>query len=223
VLGLGFLAACAAPLGPGQAAPFPPPLDDLVAANEALGDPHGGRFSFEAATEGLPATGELWAVLRTDEGDVDCQLEPDHAPLTVANFVGLARGVRPFLADDGSWHTEPYYVDLVWHRAIEGQFVQTGRRGKQATGGFLLQDEISPGDSFDRPGVLAMGNTGVEDSGSTQFFITTAAVPDLEGSHTIFGECDGEAVVRRLERRAAAGEQPKLLRIDIERREPRGR
>lgn len=197
---------------------LPPPVDDLVQANEALGDPHGGRFPIDQALADLPAEGSLHAVLHTDEGPVDCTLDLRHAPLTVASFVGLARGRRPFLGDDGAWHTEPYYEGLVWHRAEDGQFVQTGRRGKAATGGFLLQDEISYGDSFDRGGVLAMGNTGIEHSGSTQFFVTTGPAPHLEGAHTIFGQCDGEAVVRAIERRVLDGESPTLDRIEIERR-----
>jgi len=189
----------------------------LVRANEALGDPYGGRFPLDEALAGLPSAGPLHARLVTDEGDVDCTLDPRHAPLTVANFVGLARGLRPFIGDDDQWHTEPYYEDLVWHRAVEGQFVQTGRRGKQATGGFLLQDELSYGDSFDRGGVLAMANTGVEHSGSVQFFVTTGPASHLEGEHTIFGQCDGESVVRQLERRAARGDPPRLLHVEITR------
>jgi len=211
------LVGCAAA---GAAPKLPPPVPHLVNANEALGDPYGGRFPLEDALAGLPAQGPIKARLVTDEGDVDCVLDLRHAPLTVANFVGLARGLRPFLGDDEQWHTEPYYENLWWHRAIDGQFVQTGRRGKQATGGFLIQDELSYGDSFDRGGVLAMANTGVEHSGSVQFFITTSPVPHLEGEHTIFGQCDGEATVRQLERRAADGDHPRLLRVEITREPP---
>ncbi|MEM7151442.1 MAG: peptidylprolyl isomerase [Myxococcota bacterium] len=210
------LVGCAAAGAPPS---LPPQVPDLVAANEALGDPYGGRFPIEEALAGLPTEGQLRAQLVTDEGPIDCTLDLKHAPLTVANFVGLARGLRPFLSDDGSWKTEPYFVDLVWHRAEEGQFVQTGRRGLQATGGFLLQDEVGYGDSFDRAGVLAMANTGIEHSGSTQFFVTTGPTSHLEGGHTIFGQCDGEAVVRSLERRVARGDGPKprLLEVVISR------
>ena len=215
VMGL-CLTACAAAGAPPS---LPPAVPDLVAANEALGDPYGGRFPIEEALAGLPTEGELRAKLVTDEGDIDCTLDLRHAPLSVANFVGLARGLRPFLSDDGSWKTEPYYVDLEWHRAEEGQFVQTGRRGVQATGGFLLQDEVGYGDSFDRAGVLAMANTGIEHSGSTQFFVTTGPTSHLEGGHTILGQCDGEAVVRSLERRVARGKEakPRLREVVISR------
>lgn len=208
--------ACAGTSGPPT---LPPEVADLVAANEALGDPYGGRFPLEEALAGLPPDGELRATLVTDEGEIECTLDLRHAPLTVASFVGLARGLRPFLGDDGAWHTEPFYEGIEWHRAVEGQFVQTGRRGTQATGGFLLQDEVSYGDSFDRAGVLAMANTGLEHSGSTQFFVTTGPASHLEGEHTIFGQCDDEAVVRKLERRVSRGEGPPpvLERVEIRR------
>ncbi|MCA9654874.1 MAG: peptidylprolyl isomerase [Myxococcales bacterium] len=213
-----FGASAGACAGAGAPPSLPPPVPDLVAANEALGDPYGGRFPIEEALAGLPSEGELRATLLTDEGEIHCTLDLGHAPLTVASFVGLARGLRPFQGDDGAWHTEPFYDGVPWHRAEEGQFVQTGRRGKQATGGFLLQDELSYGDSFDRAGVLAMGNTGLEHSGSTQFFITTGPASHLEGAHTIFGQCDDEAVVRSLERRVArGGPQPMLQHVEITR------
>lgn len=214
------LACVLAPLGCAATTgipPLPPPVPQLVAANQAAGDPWAGRFPLEDALAGLPDSGTLHARLITDEGQVDCTLDVQHAPLTVANFVGLARGLRPFLAADGQWHSEPYYIDMPWHRAVEGQFVQTGQRDGVDSGGFTLQDEVSYGDSFDRGGMLAMANTGVEHSGSVEFFVTTGPVPHLEGAHTIFGRCDGEAVLRKLERRVTRGDTPRLLQIDISR------
>jgi peptidyl-prolyl cis-trans isomerase A (cyclophilin A) len=213
------LVSCGPALAPGQASRFPPELDDLVMANVAVGDPHAGRFSYEDATAGLPEHGELRARLVTDEGEIECVLDPGHAPLTVANFVGLARGVRPFRTRDGPWLLEPFYDDTVWHRAHEGQFVQAGRRAGLDDGGFFLQDEISVGDSFDRAGVLAMANNGTPHSGSTQFFITTGPAKHLAGAHTVFGQCDDAAAVRRIERRVIRGKQdlPRLLRVDVSR------
>lgn len=198
---------------------LPEPDAELSAANEALGDPYLGRFPLGEALQGLGDGDDLIATLVTTEGQVPCRLLLRQAPLTVASFVGLSRGLRPFKGDDGTWRTEPYYVDMPWHRA-DGQFVQTGRRGRLATGGFFIQDEIGYGDSFDRAGMLAMANTGTEHSGSVQFFVTTAPATHLEGGHTIFGECDGEAVVRRIERAVRKGQKPAptLLRIEITRR-----
>ena len=204
---------------PANTATFPPPDEDLARANEALGDPHGGRFPLDEALAGLPEGETLTATLITSEGAVKCELLTDQAPLTIASFVGLARGLRPWRGDDGAWHTEPYYVAMPWHRAELGQFVQTGRHGRLADGGFFLQDETGYGDSFDRGGVLAMANTGEEHSGSVQFFVTTAAASHLEGDHTIFGQCDGEAALRRIERAVLAEKKPlpTLVRIEITR------
>lgn len=211
-----MLAACD-PLAPGEASAFPADVDDLEAANTVLGDPHHGRFAFADAVAGLPPRGVLRATLQTDEGDIECVLDPGHAPIAVANFVGLARGRRPFRQNNSQWGTAAYYDGIPWHRALEGQFVQTGRRGKLADGGYLLQDEVSLGDSFNRSGVMAMAGIGDPHSASTQFFVTTGPAEHLKGQHTIFGQCDGEAVLRRLEGRVMAGETPKLVHIEITR------
>lgn len=209
--------ACAAPLAPGEAAPLPRADADLETANASLGDPYRGRFPYEEAIAGLPDDGPLRATLRTSAGVVTCTLDPGHAPLAVANFVGLARGVRPFRGEDGSWTTAPYYDGIPWHRAIEGQFVQTGRRGKLADGGFLLQDEIGVGDDFGRAGVLAMAGVGEPDTSSTQFFITTGVTKQLAGDHTILGACDGESTLRQLERAVLQGQPATLDHIEISR------
>ncbi|MEM6996216.1 MAG: peptidylprolyl isomerase [Myxococcota bacterium] len=206
--------------GPTGAPPaFPEPDADLTAANVAMGDPYEGRFPLEEALADLPPGNALIATLQTSEGAIRCRLDPDHAPLSVANFVGLARGLRPFREPDGAWVRVPYYAEMPWHRAVEGQLVQTGRRGTLAHGGFFLQDEVGYGDSFDRGGVLAMANTGSEHSGSVEFFVTTAPAAHLEGGHTILGECDDEATVRRIERRVVRDDKPSptLVRIDISR------
>ena len=82
------------PRAPGS---FPPSDPELAAQNEAAGDPYRGRFPFEEAVAGLPESGQLVATIVTEEGEVPCRLMPDIAPLAVANFIGLARGLRPFL------------------------------------------------------------------------------------------------------------------------------
>ena len=212
-----FAFACAPGLAPGRPGRFPSADDDLVSANEALGDPYGGRFPFAQAVEGLPVDGALIATLRTSAGDVRCTLDPGHAPLAVANFVGLARGTRPFRNREGAWVTEPYYVDVPWHRAEEGQFVQTGRRLGLADGGFLLQDEIGVGDDFGRAGVMGMAGMGDTDTSSVQFFVTTGPAKHLEGAHTVFGACDGEAALRQLEQAVVRGQPATLHGIDITR------
>src|SRR5690606_15375673 len=110
------------PGGPGS---FPPEDPALASQNAAAGDPHRGRFPFAEAVAGLPEAGQYRATLVTDEGPIRCRLHADVAPLAVANFIGLARGLRPFLDPvSQSWVTRPYYDGLSFHRAQERQFVQ---------------------------------------------------------------------------------------------------
>ncbi|MBV1858168.1 MAG: peptidylprolyl isomerase [Nannocystaceae bacterium] len=208
------LACASAPGVPGR---LPAVDEDLKLANETLGDPYGGRFPYAEAVEGLAATGPLRAVLETSAGAITCTLEPEHAPLAVANFVGLARGLRPFRGESGTWTTAAYYDGMPWHRAIEGQFVQTGRRGKLADGGFLLQDEIGVGDDFSRPGVMAMAGVGALDTSSVQFFITTSPAKHLVGAHTILGSCEGQATLRKLEQAVLRGEPASLDHVEVTR------
>jgi peptidyl-prolyl cis-trans isomerase A (cyclophilin A) len=162
------------------------------------------------------------ATLVTDAGEVHCELAFDTAPLAVANFIGLARGLRPWReADSGEWRSEPYYVNLRWHRVQERQFVQTGLHGEaeaaDASVGYALQDERSIGDAFDRPGVMALANDKRPHTSAAQFFVTTAELRALDGQYTIIGRCSDQAVVRELERRALAGgkETPVLQTVEI--------
>ena len=208
---LALLAACAS--GP---RPFPPPVPEVLARNQAAGDPHGGRFPYEDAVAGLPPGEHLVAVLATDAGEIRCRLDPSEAPIAVANFVGLARGIRPFQERPGGpWTTAPYYDGVPFHRVVDGEFIQTGRRGEGP--GFRLQDEMSPGHVFDHPGLLALANTGAPNSSAAEFFITFHALTQLKGKHTILGSCDGEDVVRELARRALAAPEapPMLQRVTI--------
>lgn len=210
----------------GGARSFPPPEPALEAENRQAGDPHGGRFPLADALAGLPEGEHLEAVIDTDAGVILCALDLD-VPLVVANFVGLARGLRPFQSGPGGpWETAPFYDGLEFHRAVPDQFVQTGRRGESEDPGFHLQDEMSSGHVFDRGGLLALANTGEPHSGAAQFFITTGPLRHLDGKHTIFGTCDDEDVVRELERRiladSAAPPQPaappRLRTLTIRRR-----
>jgi peptidyl-prolyl cis-trans isomerase A (cyclophilin A) len=200
--------------------PFPPPIPEVVARNQAAGDPYSGRFPMEEALAGLPEGTALHATFETDAGAIHCRLDASSAPLAVASFIGLARGLRPFQADEGGpWIKQPFFDGLPFHRAVADQFVQTGRRGARETPGFQLQDEMSPGHKFDRAGLLALANTGAPHTSSAQFFITTATLGSLDGKHTIFGSCDDEDVVRELERRTLStpATPPKLLRVEIRR------
>jgi peptidyl-prolyl cis-trans isomerase A (cyclophilin A) len=212
VVFVGF--ACDSP----SAGTFPPEDPGLAAENEAAGDPHRGRFPLESALAGLEGDGDLRAILVTDAGEVHCRLLPDAAPLTVANFVGLARGLRPFREhDDGEWITAPYYDGLPFHRVEPEQFVQTGKRGSSKWPGFRLQDEIGIGTAMDRAGIMAMANDGTPNSGAAQFFVTLAPLRDLDGKYTLFGRCEDDWVVRDIASRVESGETVRLQRVSIER------
>ena len=133
---------------------------------------------------------ELYATLSTSKGDVRVKLFPDHAPKTVANFVGLADGT-------GQW-TDPrtrkpgegaLYAGTVFHRVINGFMIQGGDPLGTGTGGpgYQFKDEIHPELQFSKPYLLAMANAGPGTNGS-QFFITVTNTAHLNGKHTIFGE-----------------------------------
>jgi peptidyl-prolyl cis-trans isomerase A (cyclophilin A) len=134
---------------------------------------------------------ELYATLRTSQGDIEVRLFPNHAPKTVANFVGLADGTRewtdPRTGKKASG--QPLYSGTVFHRVIPDFMVQGGDPLGSGRGGpgYQFGDEFHPDLSFDRPYLLAMANAGPGTNGS-QFFITTAATPWLNRKHTIFGE-----------------------------------
>jgi peptidyl-prolyl cis-trans isomerase A (cyclophilin A) len=216
-VGLTGLLACQL----GAPRPFPPPVPAVVAANQQTGDPHLGRFPYEEAVAGLPEGPALRALIDTDAGPIHCRLDPSSAPIAVANFVGLARGLRAYqTAEGGPWERGRFYDDLPVHRAESGQFIQTGRRGDREHPGFKLQDEMSSGHVFDRTGLLALANSGAPHSSAAQFFITSAtSLTHLNGKHTIFGTCDDEDVVRELERRvlAAGGAPPRIRSVVISR------
>jgi peptidyl-prolyl cis-trans isomerase A (cyclophilin A) len=131
------------------------------------------------------------ATFVTSQGTFKVKLMPEHAPVTVANFVELATGTREWRDPrDRRQKTEPLYNGTIFHRVIPNFMIQggdpegTGRGGP----GYDFEDEVpADGPSFDRPGLLAMANAGPNTNGS-QFFVTVAATPHLTGKHTIFGE-----------------------------------
>ena len=126
------------------------------------------------------------AILHTNKGDIRIELFPNHAPETVANFVGLAKGEKENSAKGAG---EPFYDGLVFHRVIDGFMIQGGCPLGTGTGGpgYTFKDEIHPELVFDKPYLLAMANAGPGTNGS-QFFITVGATPWLNRKHTIFGE-----------------------------------
>src|SRR5688500_4907568 len=128
------------------------------------------------------------AILHTNHGDIPTTLLPNHAPETVANFVGLATGTKEY-TDDAGRSGVPYYDGLGFHRVIDGFMIQGGCPLGTGTGGpgYTFKDEPHPELTFDKPYLLAMANAGPGTNGS-QFFITVGATTWLNFKHTIFGE-----------------------------------
>ena len=144
----------------------------------------------------------LYARINTSVGTIVARLYDQEAPNTVANFIGLARGTRPW--SDPKTHKlvlRPLYQNLIFHRVIPNFMIQTG--DPTATGshdcGFTLKDEIVPTLKFDRPGRLAMANTGTKNSGGCQWFITEDLFEEGNGKYTIFGQVmEGQELVAKI-------------------------
>ncbi len=134
---------------------------------------------------------ELYATLQTSKGDIRIHLFPNHAPKTVANFVGLADGSQAWTDPQNRQQVEgrSLYEGTIFHRVIPGFMIQGGDPLGSGRGGpgYQFKDEFHPELSFDRPYLLAMANAGPGTNGS-QFFITVGKTPHLNRRHTIFGE-----------------------------------
>lgn len=138
---------------------------------------------------------QLVATLSTNYGDIAISLFPNHAPKTVANFVGLAEGTKQWTDPrTRKPSNERFYDGLGFHRVIPNFMIQGGCPLGTGTGGpgYQFADEFHPELSFDRPYLLAMANAGPGTNGS-QFFVTVAATPWLNRKHTIFGEVADDA------------------------------
>jgi len=172
-------------------------------------DPIAGKWSLEDATKGLPAGKELVATIETDMGNLECKLFDDKAPITVANFVGLARGNRPWKTPEGKWEKKPAYDGTVFHRIIKGFMIQGGDAKKNGTGeaGYVIPDEIWEDANHDHAGLLCMANRG-PNTNSAQFFIMDDAAYHLDGGYTIFGECTPIDLVHKIAAVETMGDRP---------------
>jgi len=123
---------------------------------------------------------KLIAVIETDKGAIRLRLFDDEAPVTVGNFVNLAR--------------RGYYNNLKFHRVIADFMIQGGCPAGDGRGGpgYRFQDEFVKELKHNKPGILSMANAGPGTNGS-QFFITHVPTPWLDGKHTVFGEVVGDA------------------------------
>jgi peptidyl-prolyl cis-trans isomerase A (cyclophilin A) len=170
-------------------------------------DPRDGKFALKDALQGLPGKAPLVATIRTSMGALYCDLYEDKAPLTVANFVGLARGLREWWSQkEQAWVAKPYYDGTTFHRVIPTFMIQGGDWKGDGSGDmwFTIPDEVEPSLHHDRAGQLCMANRG-PNTNEAQFFITEGAAPHLDGSYTIFGQCTPTEVVNRIARVPQSG------------------
>ena len=138
------------------------------------------------------------ATLHTNRGDIKIALFGNHAPKTVENFVGLAQGTKEYRTTNASGGSDgPFYNGAIFHRVIDGFMIQggdptgTGRGGP----GYKFGDEFQGNPLRHETGVISMANAGPNTNGS-QFFITHAPQPHLDGRHTVFGKVtSGQDVV----------------------------
>jgi peptidyl-prolyl cis-trans isomerase A (cyclophilin A) len=180
------------PVGKDPALPTQPRPDPTPAAD--VGPPTAADLV--TYTKDLPGSGtRLLAKIETTLGTFNCELFGDKAPATVASFVGLATGKKPWLntklnkVERGT----PYFDGITFHRVIPGFMIQGGDPTASGMGGpgYNFDDEIWDGQKIE-PGVLAMANAGVRGGKGTngsQFFIMGGRREDLDRKHTVFGKC----------------------------------
>ncbi len=176
-----------------------PPLDPDP---EATADKPPEPTALQRYIDDIDGQGPLMVGIETTEGVIECELFADEAPITVANFVGLARGLKAFV-DPRSGDLvsgTPFYDGVEFHRVIPNFFIQTGDRSGHGHGGpgYTIPDEFSQSLRHDSEGILTMGNQGEPDSGGSQFLILEKPVPHLDDHHTVFGQCRSLDVIRAI-------------------------
>ncbi|MBK7580985.1 MAG: peptidylprolyl isomerase [Myxococcales bacterium] len=207
--------------------PSPPPVRELAAkpvaeVKASADDPLAGKFTLADATKGLTGKGPLVADIKTDKGTLNCTLYEDKAPITVANFVGLARGLRPWKTPAGKWEKKPGYDGTTFHRVVKGFMIQGGDPAGSGAGepGYVIPDEVWAGARHDTRGLLCMANRGPNTNGM-QFFVMDGVAAHLDGGYTIFGKCEPESVVEALASVPVRGERavtpPKIEKVSVKR------
>jgi cyclophilin family peptidyl-prolyl cis-trans isomerase/protein-disulfide isomerase len=184
---------------------------DFNSLNDIVGLILLGERHFDCPLMTVSQTKQYIATLHTEKGDLVIQLFADKAPLTVNSFV--------FLAQNG------WYDNITFHRVIPELYAQSGDPSGTGKGtpGYYVNTEFLPDLTFNKPGMVAMVNSGPDTSGS-QFFITYAEAPQFNGQYTIFGEVlSGMDVLKSLTpRNAQIGvDTPpgdKLISVTIEER-----
>lgn len=155
----------------------------------------------------LDLTRSYSARFKTERGEIGCELFAADAPMTVENFVNLARA--------------GFYDGVTFHRVIPGFMAQGGDPTGTGSGGpgYSFGDELSAERRHDGPGMLSMANAGPNTNGS-QFFLTFGATPHLDGRHTVFGRVtSGMDVLRSIRERdpqhdSKPGDRIETIEID---------
>lgn len=171
----------------------------------------------------------LYAILNTSMGTITARLFEKETPITVRNFVALARGTKAWKdPKTNAMVAKPLYNNITFHRVIPNFMIQTG--DPTGTGsadcGYTIPDEIVATLKFDGPGKLGMANIGSPHTGACQFFITEVAYPSLNGGYTLFGQVvDGQDVVGKISHvPRGANDKPntpvKLISVTIQREGP---
>lgn len=176
--------------------------------------------AFAQAAAPAPASKNPTAVIKTTDGNFTCELFQDKVPAAVANFIGLAKGTKPWRDPEShAMEHKPLYNGTTFHRVIPEFMIQGGDPMGNGEGdiGFSIKDQFVPGLTFDQPGMLAYANSG-PNTNASQFFITEVAVPylnpcldaggcDRGGRHvrkgygyTIFGQCTPVSLVGTIAR-----------------------
>jgi peptidyl-prolyl cis-trans isomerase A (cyclophilin A) len=151
----------------------------------------------EATVAALTVPNGPRVVMDTSMGRITCQFYEKQAPHAVATFIGLAEGTKDWVdpVTHKKMHNKRYYDGTIFHRVIPEFMIQGGDPTGTGMGdpGFSFDDEVDPNLNFDRPGRLAMANSGPNTNGS-QFFITETAYDSLNQHYTLFGQCDDPSV-----------------------------
>ncbi|AKV00881.1 Peptidyl-prolyl cis-trans isomerase [Labilithrix luteola] len=201
------LAACTKDPGPATVTFDPNSAEDPIGSD---------KFTLAQALAGFPeSSGTLTALITTEQGAIRCTFDEANAPATVANFVGLARGTRPY-KDGTTWKVGRLYDGLIWHRVIPGFVIQGGDPKGTGSGGpgYDLPQE----NHVDEPlGTLAMA-AGTAPSGS-QFYIVVGTGPAAD--YNVFGKCDVETAQKIAEVPRNSNDKPRtpvhMQRVDIAR------
>ena len=163
------------------------------------------RATAQDAAQTETRTTGLYMTFETDKGDIACKLYEAEAPITVHTMVGLAIGKIAYIDPRTKQGTRNKFFDgLTFHRVIPGFMIQGGDPLGNGTGGpigpgFPYKSEVVKSLKFDLPGRLAMANAG-PNTNRSQFFITEAPQPALNGGYTIWGQCGNLDVVKAIAR-----------------------